>query len=173
MVNVGDGNPFPAKLIAQLHSFPKLRLQVFHIGTGQIVNHGALVSQFMRLALKERKEDLAHDGGIGVVHLAEEQVPAHLFVALLGQQAVDHHHLTEGGCCLRQGQRGMERVLGMVGGQHGVDGMAQLVCQREHIVGATLVIEQHPGRQSRVNRPAKGAASLPFAYLTVDVFVSE
>ncbi len=50
----------------------------------------------MRFAFEEREKDLAHDGGIGVVHLLEEDVAAHGFVGLFGEQFFGEHHFPEG-----------------------------------------------------------------------------
>ena len=58
----------------------------------------------MRLAFEQGEESLAHDGGIGIIHLAEEQVAAHGRIVFLRQQVVDQQHLAESGSRLSQRQ---------------------------------------------------------------------
>ena len=56
-------------------------------------------------------------------------------------------------------------------GQHGVDGMAQFVRHGGHIIGAALVIEQHPGGQVRDELSAESAAAFALAHFAVEVAV--
>ncbi len=58
----------------------------------------------MSFALEEGEICLTHDGGVGVVHLAEEQITAHGFITLVFEQLIDKHHLAKRGGGLCQGQ---------------------------------------------------------------------
>jgi len=100
------------------------------------------------LALKQGKKSLAHDGRVGVVRLLEQHVAAHGRVAFAGQQAIHQQHLAEGGSRLGQGQRGVESEQAVVGGQHGMYGVAQLVGQGGYVAWAALVVGQHPRGQA-------------------------
>ena len=62
----------------------------------------------MGLFFEQGKEGLAQDGGVSIVHLAEEQIAAHGFVGLRCQELVNQHHLAEGRGCLSQRQVGLE-----------------------------------------------------------------
>jgi len=100
---MGDGNPFPAKFVAYLHRVAKLRLQVFEIGFSQIVDRGAILDHLMSFLFEEGKERLAHNGGISIIHLAEEHIAAHTFIRLGRQELINQQHLTKGrgGLCQR------------------------------------------------------------------------
>ena len=92
------------------------------------------MNQIVSLALEQGEERLAHDGGIGIIHLAEKQIPAHGFIALISQQAIDQHHLAEGGGRFCQGQGGVEGKQAVTEGQHAVDGVPQLMGHRSDII---------------------------------------
>ena len=61
----------------------ELGLQVLHIRGSQFVHRGAFLDHFMGLALEEGEEDLAHDRGVGVVDLGEEDIALDGLVGLL------------------------------------------------------------------------------------------
>ena len=127
----------------------------------------------MGLLLEQGKIRLAHDRGIGVVHLLEEDVAAHGFILLLGQQLVGQHHLAEGGGGLGQRKGRVEGKRAVMGGQHGVDGVPELMGHGRHVAGAALVVQQHVGRHIWQHRPAEGAVAFPLAHLAVHVLLVE
>ena len=127
----------------------------------------------MGLLLEQGKIRLAHDRGIGVVHLLEEDVAANGFILLLGQQLVGQHHLAEGGGGLGQRKGRVEGKRAVMGGQHGVDGVTELMGHGRHVAGAALVVQQHVGRHIWQHRPAEGAVAFALAHLAVHVLLVE
>ena len=124
-------------------------------------------------SLEEGEECLAHDGGVVVVHLAEQQVTPDRFVVLLLQPMIQQEYLAKGGGGFGQGQGGLEGEGGVVNRQHGMDGMSQLVRQSGNVAGLALVVGQHPGGEVGCDAPAERTAALAVAHFAVQVVLVE
>ena len=74
----------------------ELAAQVLKIDLRELIHGRPLLDAFMRRPLVDGEEGLAHDRGIGVVHLAEEQVAAQVGVWILREHSVDEQHLAKG-----------------------------------------------------------------------------
>src|SRR5688572_27650076 len=67
----------------------------------------------------------------------------------------------------------MEGKRAVMGGEHGMDGMPQLVCQCGHITGASCEVHQDVRCILRVDRGAECAALLAFAHFAVEMVLVE
>ncbi len=166
---MGDGDPFPAKLVTQFHGVAKLFLQVGQVSLRQIVGGPTLFDQGMGLALKENKIGLAHHGGIAIVHKAGQNVTPHGRVGFLAQQAFEEQHLGKDGSGLGHGQGGVEGQDRMLAGHQGVHGVAQLVGQGCHVVRLAVIVDQYPRGEARQGAGAKRAPGLARADLGIEV----
>ena len=61
----------------------------------------------------------------------------------------------------------------MVGSQHGMNGVSQLVRQGRHIARAALIVGEDPGSPVRRHAPAEGSSPFPLAYLTIQVVLRQ
>ena len=127
----------------------------------------------MRLFFEQREIGLAHDRGIGVVHLLEQDLLADGLIALFGQQLIGQHHFAEGGGGLCQRQRCLERERAVLFRQHRMDGVPEFMCHYGHVARPALIIEQNIRRHFRQDRRAERAAVFPFADLAVEMVLIE
>ncbi len=95
-VDVWDADPLPFELVAQVNRIAKLLAQVLYVGIRELIHRSAGLYQLVRLALEQGKVSLAQDGGVGIVHLAEEQVAPQGGVVHVRQQVIHQQHLAEG-----------------------------------------------------------------------------
>ena len=91
-----DGDPFPTEFIGNFDRIAKLGVQVFQIGSGQLIHRGIFADHLMRLPFKQGKICLTLNGRVGVIHLAEEQITPHGFIRFVLEQFIHQHHLGKG-----------------------------------------------------------------------------
>ena len=76
------------------------------------------------------------------------------------EQRAEGQHLAEDARRLRQRQRRLRHQEALVGGQHLVHAVAELVRERHHVARLALVVEQHVGVRRRHGRMREGARRL-------------
>ncbi len=114
----------------------------------------------MGFALEDGEVRLAHDRGVVIIHLAEQQVTAHIRVRILCEEVIHDKHLAKGRSGLRQRQACVLGQCGVILSQHRMDRVAELMGERGDIVHPPLVGCEHPGQQIGLNRGTKRAAAL-------------
>src|SRR5581483_10391387 len=125
---MGNGQPFPAKLVGDAHGSAELPSQSLKVGGGQVLDGCAVGDHLMGGLLKQDKVSLSKNGGIQVVELRQQEALPRSFVSLLRNQRVRQNSFAKHRGGFRERQGGVEREHGVVGGHHTVERRPQFVC---------------------------------------------
>jgi hypothetical protein len=128
----------------------------------------ALLALQMHLALEAEEGDLAHHRVEHVLDLGGQQHLALDRIGGLGEQGLKGEHFAEDGRGFGQRQRGGGHQRALLGGEHLVDAVAELVGERHDIARLALVVEQHVGVGRGHGGVAEGAGRLAGAHRRVD-----
>ena len=128
----GDGRPQALRLHAHPQFADVLGRQL------------ALAARLVQLALEGVESDLAHHRIDHILDLGRQQGAA-LLGARIRQQGAESQHLAKDAGGLRQGQGGRRHQRAIVGGEHLMHPMAQLMGERHHVARLALIVQQHVG----------------------------
>ncbi len=75
MVKVRDRRPFETEIVTQFQRVTELFFEGVQVDIMQGIDLGALLDCSMSFSLEDGEIGLAHDRGVGIIHLLEQDVP--------------------------------------------------------------------------------------------------